>query len=627
MKVTKVKGLSVNEIGGKTVISAPDGAVYLNEFMNTLPTGILNKKETGCGATTVVLENEENVIIACPTRNLIINKVFQYPNERCPYKLLGVKKGVGRQHIEDYISECSDKQPIKIMVTYDSFPRVFSLIKQKGITCKIVVDEYQELLDAYIYRNSAIRNLLDELNGVANVTYLSATPIPYKWTPKELQQLPEYEINWGNSTKIKPFRIESDHPFALAANIIKNHKRGYPFELGGHTVKEYFFFVNSVSAIKSIIKSARLTADEVKIICANNEINRLKLRDLFIGEAKGRNKTFTFCTKTAFYGADFYSNAGLAIIVSDGFAKSSLLDISTDITQIAGRIRTKDNPFKNVILHIYNTGAMCESKADYKEKLKGRLEAAQRTVAAFEKLPLDLRGAITEKIRVDEPEEFACYNSEKQIVEIDEMKIAHAEYKFETIDSVYSNGISLRDAYVESGYDVKNADSVVQNIRENVYYGMGGSEFEVLYKMYSTDRKQNSIVKSDLAKDIEMKKDIIPLAYNFLGDEIVEKFKYDEKKIREIVHFKMPETQNALKEELKITFRQGQRYSFKEIKHQLGLCFQKLRIELSAKASLLYNYFNVKKVKIQLADKRVDGLEIINTLFFACTKRYVMSNF
>lgn len=145
--------------------------------------------------------------------------------------------------------------------------------------------------------------------------------------------------------------------------------------------------------------------------------------------------------------------------------------------------------------------------------------------------------------------------------------------------------------------------------------------------MYSADRKQNSIVKSDLAKDIEMKKDIIPLAYNFLGDEIVEKFKYDEKKIREIVHFKMPETQNALKEELKITFRQGQRYSFKEIKHQLGLCFQKLRIELSAKASLLYNYFNVKKVKIQLADKRVDGLEIINTLFFACTKRYVMSNF
>ena len=60
----KEKGLSIHEIDGKTVITAPTGAVYLNEFMITLPSGILNKKETGCGATTVVLENQENVIIA-----------------------------------------------------------------------------------------------------------------------------------------------------------------------------------------------------------------------------------------------------------------------------------------------------------------------------------------------------------------------------------------------------------------------------------------------------------------------------------------------------------------------------------------------------------------------------------
>ena len=76
----KELGLSTHEIGGKTVITAPTGAVYLSEFMETLPAGILNRKETGCGATTVVLENGENVIVACPTRQLIINKVNQYPN-------------------------------------------------------------------------------------------------------------------------------------------------------------------------------------------------------------------------------------------------------------------------------------------------------------------------------------------------------------------------------------------------------------------------------------------------------------------------------------------------------------------------------------------------------------------
>ena len=150
MKEFEISGLSMNEMNGKTVITAPDGAVYLSEFMESLPIGILNKKETGCGATTIVLENLENVIIACPNRQLIHNKVAQYPNTRCSYKIFPVLKGVFQNHIEEYIDECSSNQPIKIMVTYDSFSRVYEVIKRKNIKCKIIVDEYQEILDAYI---------------------------------------------------------------------------------------------------------------------------------------------------------------------------------------------------------------------------------------------------------------------------------------------------------------------------------------------------------------------------------------------------------------------------------------------------------------------------------------------
>lgn len=62
------KGLSVHVNEGKHVINAPVGAKYLSEFMSDLPMGILNKKETGCGATSVILENSQNAIICCPTR-------------------------------------------------------------------------------------------------------------------------------------------------------------------------------------------------------------------------------------------------------------------------------------------------------------------------------------------------------------------------------------------------------------------------------------------------------------------------------------------------------------------------------------------------------------------------------
>lgn len=102
-------------------IQAPQGATLVSQFLTTLPLGILNKKRTGCGATSVALENHENVVVCCPTVQLIKNKVSQYPKERCPYQIFGVIAGVKQDDIRDYITQCNGKQPVKIMVTYDSF--------------------------------------------------------------------------------------------------------------------------------------------------------------------------------------------------------------------------------------------------------------------------------------------------------------------------------------------------------------------------------------------------------------------------------------------------------------------------------------------------------------------------
>ena len=51
--------------------------------------------------------------------------------------------------------------------------------------------------------------------------------------PTELENLPEYEIEWKDAIRIKPFRIHSEHPLAVVINIIRNHKMGRPFELKG----------------------------------------------------------------------------------------------------------------------------------------------------------------------------------------------------------------------------------------------------------------------------------------------------------------------------------------------------------------------------------------------------------
>ena len=56
---------------------------------------------------------------------------------------------------------------------------------------------------------------------------------------------------------------------------------------------------------------------------------------------------------------------------------------------------------------------MCESRKEYEEKLNERLVSAEKTIEAYHNLRDDLKTVIVEKIRLDDPEEFACYNAEE----------------------------------------------------------------------------------------------------------------------------------------------------------------------------------------------------------------------
>jgi hypothetical protein len=524
-------------------------------------------------------------------------------------------KGVSEQDIEAYVKWCEGKQPVKILTTYDSFPRVSGVIGENITDFKIVVDEYQELLDAVIYRNKAVKTLLNHLEGMPNVTYLSATPIPFAYTPEELAGLPQYEIEWPYSIRVIPHRLQTNAPFSKAVEIIKRHKAGLPLQFGGQKVEEYFFFANSVTAIQRIIKAARLEQHEVKIICANNEINRLKLNGFKINNISDPNKTFTFCTKTVFYGADFYSEAGLAIIVSDGFIKSSALDIATDIQQIAGRIRNDENPFKYTILHIYNTGEWM-NRCEFEEAMAGRMKNADKTIAAFNQLPMDLKEAITTRIRTNEPEELAYYNETTNQVEMDELKIAHLNYKFSAVDEVYTNGITIRDAYIKAGFNVEEAEAWQQNIKNNISAGSALSKFGGLFLLYVEERNKMPIGRTDLAKDIEFHHDIVKMAYDYLGKEEIARLRYDEAEVRKLVHYRMPATKAALCECLEKTFNVSSAYSLLEIKNHLINIFGELCIDIKAKASMLSEYYKIKKTKIYDDLRgRVDAYLLIESAF------------
>ncbi len=181
----------------KRIIHAKENCEYLSqieELRNELPINCLfDKGITGCGGTTIAIENEKNTIIAMPYVAVIKNKESQHKN------LLGIYEGVTNEQILDYINSHEIK---KIAVTYDSLERLIILLLGSGIDVYneyyCLVDEYHVLFNSYAFRNKAVKKVLQYAALFKEVTYMTATPIEEEFMLKELKHLPIVEVQWKN---------------------------------------------------------------------------------------------------------------------------------------------------------------------------------------------------------------------------------------------------------------------------------------------------------------------------------------------------------------------------------------------------------------------------------------------
>ena len=336
-------------------IESNDGYLHLRDLPHNC---IFNKVVTGCGATTIALQNAEDYVIAVPTTELIINKTdntmagisqLSYNGIR-PFGLFG-KFDEAVKELKDYLRHSGTK---KIICTYDKLPRLIELLNPQDY--RLLIDEYQCLLKAYSYRQKAIDGVLDNFKKFKSYCFMSATPILPSFKPDCLRDVEEIQADWGELEKLRVELQQTNKPYTLAANIINAYKRdGFITSKEGVRSYEAFFFINSVTDIVAILKHCNLSNDEVRIICANNEDNEKKLKGYTISNSRSDNKMFTFITSKSFEGADYFSKTGLCFVVSSASNPHTQASIDTDIPQIAGRIRSKDNPFRNFLVHIFNT--------------------------------------------------------------------------------------------------------------------------------------------------------------------------------------------------------------------------------------------------------------------------------
>ena len=384
---------------------------YQQEYKGILPSGVLDKSLADAGGSYVAMNCNENCIIVVPTRALRNSLVNDNNNQKESFDFVN-RNSISE--LKEYLNKDGYK---KIVCVYNSFPIVVEILKQHKLPLnkyKVVVDEYQVLLTASDYRQDAIDNLFESLKEFDYVTFLSATPIKEEFEMEELRNLPHYKVRWNRTIKVNLINreFESDRQqHNYICNTINDMLQGRLFEYSDRGLEEkvetIHVFCNSVKTISKICETLQLLPEQVRICRSNNFQGRTPdyISNWEIESPYGWvKKPVNFYTCCAYEGCNIFCNNGLVFVYSDGGRSYMQTDISTDLVQIAGRIRESKNShniFRSKIFHLYNKHYMIHTKEDLDLMVKKYDENTETILNIQKKCSGDEMAQFT-RMRLDE---------------------------------------------------------------------------------------------------------------------------------------------------------------------------------------------------------------------------------
>ena len=572
--------------------------------MEDLPQNcIFNKVVTGCGGTTIALFNNKNQIIAVPTTELITNKtglteagvaIITAPDGIKTQSVFGLfdKFNLAQKALKEYVAQPGTK---KILCTYDKVRQLVRFIEPQQY--QILIDEYHQLLKACSYRSPAIIGVLENFRKFKSFCFLSATPISPDFTPSVLDGVEQIDAVWENTDTLIVKLEQTNNPYVKAANIINEYKTNGYLEINGKRSYEAFFFINSVTDIAAILKHCKLSNDEVKIVCASEDKNKAKLSGYTISNSRDANKKFTFITSKSFEGADYFSDTGLCFVVSNSRNKNTLLDISTDIYQIAGRIRTETNPFRNTLVHIFNTTGKRKlnldiSYDDFKLSIQNQVELATKLIKTVNEAS-NGKGIADKMFK----SEYIMKDDNGNYFLNDMLpKLELMNYQIEK--QIYKTGVQLRKNYNTNGILTTEID--YEKLENTIGKASKKMPFKDAYLKYSELRK--SLDFGNSAAEIAAIHPLVVDAYNKLGDDKVRKLRYVKEAIkRELINIDKSKSQD---EKIAAMVKQAIEYPCRmtcpEITKIIDKAYKTVGIEAKAKAADITKWFDCKKTSVRI---------------------------
>lgn len=638
---------------------------------------IINKQLPGCGFTEYCLRGPENVILCSPRKMLLKNKKDQHGREVYLVvneleKEVAVDKDLSKvdkpqafidtlkemvhgkdtvynrlmNEIKDYLGERKYLgKPAKILVTYDSYRIVKDILTSLGVFEEFytVIDEFQTILHDSKFKSSTELDFLYHLQQSHSALFVSATPMleEYLNMLDEFDGLPYINMDWGKEDSTRVLRpslkvLTMKSVGTKLPEIIQSYKdgnferairmvNGYPREI---ISDEAVFYVNSVNHITSIIKKCELKPEEVNILCSDTPDNLKKIqrklgKKFKIGEVPlegEKPKMFTFCTRTVYLGADFYSLCARSFIFSDSNIDSLAVDISEDLPQILGRQRLFANPWKNEAIFYYRS--TCDyrkiSQKEFDKEIERKKRATNNLLRSFESAPDDAKFDLAEK-----------YQKDAKASNYKDDYIAVNEHQGGTLIPVLNNLVLVNEirAFRIQQIDYKDRFTVFSTIHNSLssddIINQRVSEFLEQYQKLGTFKAKlrylcefgfNDNVISIVLDQIG-EHDNIKSYYTALGPQKLRALGYDRYKIEKelgIVTFSYELLESTIYNEFKV----GDKLTLSGIKDRLGYLYSSINYTAVPKATDLEKFFEVRPIVIYEkkdngSRKQIKGYELL----------------
>lgn len=305
--------------------------VKLGEALKLLPFGIIDKKITGIGGTTLELLSKRNSIIVEPLKSIasskaLLNKSFLY---------VGSPNGVFKNKISVHDISSYHKSNVeykKIIVVADSLGKVISAIGESVFKdYYFMIDEIDSFQSDSSFRDN-MELCLDYYKRFPRSRRCMITATMLNFTDPDLRREPLVTIDYETSIQRHIKVIETKTlKYTLANEILKIIETP-----GNNVVVAYNAVADAIDIINFLVKTFHLNANKIKIACS---VSSKDTASQFYGEIENQQlpARITFLTSAYFTGVDIDEDYHSIAVINGKMLHTLLSDHK--LKQIAGRCR------------------------------------------------------------------------------------------------------------------------------------------------------------------------------------------------------------------------------------------------------------------------------------------------